>query len=381
MTREEYLNNIEKLLKNSYFTNKDAMTDLYCGNRLDFLRCKSGYNRAGKVSVLNDREFFGFYLSVKAHQAIAEHDIYIENSYKNILVSGVDMDDHQPRIFCSFHLGSYTIIPQILLDKFKVALVINEKTLQSKGKIYDRLIQSRSVNDYAIINAEDKNAVLAIIKKVRQGFSLMFYIDGNTGVGGFERKDDKLVSINFLSNQILSRKGIAFLSYKLNIPIIPIYAYRESNNNHIQTEVPITKESFRGESIESFVKKCTQQIWRGFEKILLKYPDQWEGWMYLHSFYNMRNLNGMNMNPHADNALKNSSLTISSNIDLFSQNSKHYTYDYRDSSIHEVNKGVFTVLHGLKRYDLSVKFVDLSSLVSEPTLQKLISNSILTPSL
>ena len=370
----DYLINIERIEKESLLENENVLINDYSENKLDFLRFKSGYENGFSSCEFSDEELLNTFLSIKTHQAIAENDLDYENSYNHIKISEFP-DENNPKIFCSFHLGSYTILP-ILLAKYKIALIVNKKTLSTKGKKFKTVAKLNNIEEFDIIDAEESSSIINIIKKVKQGFSLFFYLDGNTGVGGFERNDEKLEKINFLGKELLSRKGVAFLAYKLNLTIIPIYTYRKNNKNIIFTDAYINRKNLESESIEDFCSKCTQLLWNHFEKIVLKYPDQWEGWLYIFNFININNKNKSLLYFNEENAVS-SILNFSTTKDLFVKNEKFYIYDYYNFQTIKISKIIFILLLNLKNKKLFISFSDLSKLISKETILTLINNKTL----
>ena len=370
-----YENSIKRIEKDIYIENKNILSDLFCNNRLDFFRFKSSFNSIISLAKEKDEELLDIFLSVKLHQALAEHDCQEQQEIPNNRIFDEITKIDGPFIFSSFHLGSYTIIPRLLLQKFKLVIVVNKKTFLAKSNLYKSLYENlgEKPESLQIIDAEKDNSILSIIKRVKQGYSLMFYIDGNTGIGGFNRKDEKLVKINFLRHEILSRKGIAFLSYKLNIPIIPIYTYREDNRNYIHIDPVITKENIDAENIESFSKKCTQLIWSNFETILLKNIGQWEGWLYLYNFFPK-----MIVNNFIEDIDNDAQLYISNYKELFVKNKRYYVYDLFKFIVYEVSEFIFTILKTMKNNDIIINFNEAKEIISKETLIYLITIDILT---
>ena len=373
--KNNYLINIHRIEKESLLENENVLTNDYSENKLDFLRFKSGYKKIFSDSEINDEELLNLFLSVKTHQAIAENDLYYKNSYNNKNITEIP-DENQPKIFCSFHLGSYTILP-ILLAKYKIALIVNKKTLFTKGSKFIEVAKTNNIKEFDIIDAEESSSLINIIKKVKQGFSLFFYLDGNTGVGGFDRNDDKLEKIDFLGKKLLSRKGVAFLAYKLNLTIVPLYTYRENNQNFIINDSSISTKNLQHTSIEDFCFKCTQLLWSKFEKILLKYPHQWEGWQYIFNFF-IRNKKYEEVHNFTERDVEYSVLSFSKGKDVFFKNEKFYIYDYFNFQTIEISKIIFIVLLNLKNKKLIISFNDLSKLLSKNTILNLINNKTLS---
>jgi len=145
----------------------------------------------------------------------------------------------------------------------------------------------KNIETLEILNAENSQIVLQAIRRLRSGKSLLFYIDGNTGVGGYYADMDKLIKIKFFNNDLYARKGIAFLSHFTQTPIIPVICIRTgwlSREIHFLDPIKPNKETKK----EEYNKKATQLLYSNLEKYVSKYPEQWEGWLYVHKFLDTR---------------------------------------------------------------------------------------------
>jgi|SRR5690554_93282 len=240
-----------------------------------------------------------FSKNVKWHQSWAQ----IDQNYLH-LVDTTNIKDHQnilkkassksPYIFCTFHLGSYRLINFILAsNKIPFNLITDDNYIKSQGE-YSKLLFDNALNKFYnksleevtpidILNAENPNIAFEASRKLKEGCSLLFYIDGNTGVGGVLHNKEKNVKINFLNHEIYARKGIAFISYLTNTPIVPVINLRTGwldRETHILPPIHPNKDISRNEYIDS----TTKSLYKIFETYLKKYPEQWEGWFYIHKF-------------------------------------------------------------------------------------------------
>ena len=151
------------------------------------------------------------------------------------------------------------------------------------NKLQFEFIKEKSIIDLEILNAEKPQIAIQAIRRLRSGKSLLFYIDGNTGVGGYYADMDKLIKIEFFNNDLYARKGIAFLSHFTQTPIIPVICIRTgwlSREIHFLNPIEPNKETKK----EVYNKKTTQLLYSYLEKYIKKYPEQWEGWLYVHKF-------------------------------------------------------------------------------------------------
>ncbi len=189
-------------------------------------------------------------------------------------------------IFCSFHLGSYRVIANYLFkNSYDFSILV-------RGDVYDRqaaelLECGRRVgkkygvkSDMRIHNAENPDVLLKVLRELKEGRSLLVYVDGNTGSGN---TTEKLDTVSFLGQNIQTRKGIGYMSYLSGVPILPVVSYRLSNyenvldiNDVIYPDKTLTRDQFS--------QQVNQQLYSLLAHYLAKYPEQWEGWSYVHQF-------------------------------------------------------------------------------------------------
>lgn len=190
----------------------------------------------------------------------------------------------QPYIFCSFHLGSYRVFLTALIRAGRnLAILVRqgvfEEQLQEILKVKNQLLSQYNVNsDVRVINADEPTAALKILRLLRSDFSLVAYMDANSGIG-----EDKGEKISFLNHSLYVRKGVPYLSFATNVPILPIVSYKNSelqNIVHIGNPVFPDKELSR----EAFENHTIQQLYDWFSEFVVRFPEQWEVWGYINNF-------------------------------------------------------------------------------------------------
>ncbi|MCU0468973.1 MAG: hypothetical protein MUF58_10245 [Arcicella sp.] len=294
---KQYLSKISQL-RNRY-SNKIDFTGNEGYMRNYFLTRANLFHLAPEmVKDGNDFEFFKNILFYQSWSGIDEQqfDFVPEADIDGRLDFLVDIDE-KPRIFCTYHLGSYRML-NLLLTNLGVnfSLVIDNHTVETQGEKFKRLIEEfkqemnpKIKNEFKILNAESPSIGLQMMREIKSGRSLVFYIDGNTGVGGVHRHDDKLTQINFLGKKFFARKGIAFISHATQTPIIPVLSHRvgdvEVKVNFYDAIIP-SKQTER----EIYCQQTTQRIYDLFSDVLRKYPEQWEGWLYVHKYMDIPSL-------------------------------------------------------------------------------------------
>jgi len=202
-----------------------------------------------------------------------------------------------PVIYCVNHLGSYRAIIG-LLSKYghDFSLVIDEQVFSKQGEGIRESVKRinehfQTESDFDLINAEEFAAAMKMVKQIKQGKSLVIYIDGNTGTGGIFRHDEKLEVVEFFGKQILARQGIAYISFLTNVPIVPVCSFREnirySEMIHLNNTVMEFYEEIiptKGVSKKEYCKSSIQLLYKYLEEKTREHPLQWEGWLYVHKY-------------------------------------------------------------------------------------------------
>lgn len=189
----------------------------------------------------------------------------------------------KPFIFCTFHIGSYRLIANVLLRKgYQFSTLVRQDVFESQqaefksycAGMYDQFKTPSKVN---ILNAEDPRVLLQMTRELQAGRSILVYIDGDTGSG-----EEHKTTIDFLNQQIRVRKGIPYASFLSGVPILPIVQYRKDNlQNVLRVGKPIEAE--KTETREEFCQRSLSSIYKYFGRYIEKYPNQWEGWCYIHN--------------------------------------------------------------------------------------------------
>ncbi|GHB55641.1 hypothetical protein [Persicitalea jodogahamensis] len=190
---------------------------------------------------------------------------------------------NKPFIFCTFHIGSYRLIANALLRKgYQFSTLVRKEVYETQraefkeycDNMYDTFQTPSKVN---ILNAEDPRVLLQMTRELKAGRSLLVYIDGDTGSG-----EDHKTTVDFLNQQLRVRKGIPYASYLSGVPILPIVQYRKENlQNVLRIGKPIAMK--KNEGREEFSQRSLKAIYKYFGGYIKKYPDQWEGWTYIHN--------------------------------------------------------------------------------------------------
>lgn len=234
------------------------------------------------------------------YQALAGVDEKIVAKVADLTLAGAadslwDAAAGKPTIFCTCHLGSYRLLGLLLTRLgMKFSLLIDTQTFTNQGEKFLRIHREavhyfdQPQSEMGLIDAEQSSSGLQLIRTLKQGKSLVVYLDGNTGAGGVTRQDDKLVGVDLLGQPILARKGIAYLSMATQAPIVPIFAYRDTPyTNVMHAFEPVTAPPTPAADRDQVCAAVTQQLYDNFSTMVSQYPAQWEGWLYVQKYLDL----------------------------------------------------------------------------------------------
>lgn len=278
-------------------------------------------------------------------------DYQLKGRHREVLES-----EKQPYIFCTYHLGSYRAILGILTRYgFDFSLVIDENVYTHQGESIRKSIEKgkifyNSPSRFEMINAEAYDSAMIMANHVREGRSLVIYLDGNTGKGGVFRHDEKLEKVHFFGNRVFARKGIAMLSYILKTPVCPVIGHREGEMD-VVLEFCDLIEPEKGRTKAEYCTETTQKLYDILEVHLRKHPLQWEGWLYLHKYFDIEYLekNRFGGLENADEAANGPLQFNDERYSLFRHGNDHFLFDGNTFTSYLISKKEFGILKSFHR--------------------------------
>lgn len=260
-----------------------------------------------------------------------------------------------PRIYVTLHIGCYEEIVCYLIKKEgKVCIPVTERVYNHEIKHYVRNLENKRIkpSQLVFVNIESSMGLRQIIRYAQNGYSLLCYIDGNSGVGGMSRNDSKLERIPFFNTIIHVRKGVEYLSKILNAEVVPIYSYIEDVSYNLQVVVmpPVVVNSN---------SSITKEIWYIFSRIIWKYFLQWEAWLYVDEFIDQDSddtiiqLRGYMLNENRYNPLVKLGV--------------YYYYDRYTNSLVKVSRKLFELLTNMKHVSINT-YAELKEYIPKETL-------------
>lgn len=286
MTLEEYNNQLEHL--QSFCDNNFASS---LQEELSAQYAFVSANLSNFLPGIKTSEHPSIYHQILFHQKLSILDEAFPRAMNDLKVKyapGINIDVFQtkPAIFCTMHMGSYRLINFFLKQQhIPFALVANKNIVETEREKFERHYNNFPVDGafpLSIIDAEHPASAITMFRALKQGKSLLIYIDGNTGSGNLSSDNDNLCCIDFLSQKIYARSGAAYLALKAQVPIIPVIAFKPSIfSNTLQFLKPIYP-FLRKDEMKCSLLKTIQAVYKQMEEIIKMYPGQWEGWLYVH---------------------------------------------------------------------------------------------------
>ncbi|GAB2604839.1 hypothetical protein GCM10027190_60420 [Spirosoma areae] len=194
-----------------------------------------------------------------------------------------------PKIYCTYHLGSYRLLTSILFRRgIDCVLLVGSNMNRSQGndmvEHIDALRQKHGLtNVFRIVETGSSSAGLTVLRELKAGRSLIVYVDGSPETAPVHGEEGQFLSVRFGQRRVLTRKGVGYLSHAAGVPIIPVVSYRQPDMASVLHFLKPIRPIVRSDR-EMYCQEAMQQLYDGFWPFLKKYPAQWEGWNFIHSF-------------------------------------------------------------------------------------------------
>ncbi len=288
-----------------------------------------------------------FYFNTLAYKTLLNIDTSYGNNFNSIKeadeVSKKIKKQKLPGIFVSYHLGSFKSAVVFLIQaNLDVVLILDPLPYKLQKDLivreYEKTKEIFSSTSNLIIYAADrKDLTIRILSKTKENYSVLAYIDGNTGMRG-EFNQANSIKLDFLGQKVFFRKGLAVLSYYTKCPLIPILShYDEENHPHWEIKESIIPNSKW--NVQEYTMYATVKMLKILEEALLLYPEQWEGWLYFHKFIEIEQKDVC-----VDVKNNSNRCLVNPNIGLFIYDGKYYVLDKNTYRILELNKETFLKL-------------------------------------
>lgn len=247
---------------------------------------------------------------------------------------------HLPALFVSYHTGSYRSAIAFLV-KYNINVVLIADPLAYKYSLEKMLQQFQQVKDafnstseFIVFPADRADLTLQIMGKMKQGYSVLAYIDGNAGSNGYHNRDNSM-PVPFFGQEIFVRTGLPTLSFYLKVPIIPMLSYYDERlQPRWNVYDPIAPPKGVKEPA-AYVEESIRYLYSILENALQTYTMQWEGWMFLHRYLNLEAAAPALM------PAEKADLRINDRIGLFILDDRYYVLNKENYKLMELEKEVF----------------------------------------
>lgn len=214
----------------------------------------------------------------------------------------------RPGIICTYHFGAYQLINYLLIkNKLPFALLVAGEVKTQWSKRFPHLLTELRMAEenglFVLLDANDSSSLRKMYKLTASGFRLLIYTDGLEG--SKTAKEDQLQSISFLGQRIEVPKGVAQLSYTLDLPIDPLLALRR--REYIELVSGRTIQPSRNVEKHIYMRETMRDLYGFLEPYLHHWPEQWTNWPLLHRLLSGRTellgaRDGQDSLPHDDTA-------------------------------------------------------------------------------
>jgi hypothetical protein len=195
-----------------------------------------------------------------------------------------------PAIFCASHYAGYRLIAPILLSLgMAVTIVIDKHVARAQADMFSGALRKHCrrlgfPNDrFAFRDTSEHGLLLGLARDVRAGRSLLFYLDGNSGIDSSTARNDHTVAVDFLGHSLSSRTGIPQISAMTKAPVVPVRMSRAESleGNFAEFLQPM---QFDGGDRDAFVRATLQTLWSLIGEQVDRDPTQWESLRYINKF-------------------------------------------------------------------------------------------------
>lgn len=215
-------------------------------------------------------------LADQRRYSLVEHTRVIDDA-------GVFDDPAAPRIFCTYHTGSYRHLLQLLGARgIDCVLYIAGRTLGLQGgSIVSDSTEAAARHGWRgkldTLDADNPASLLQGVRALRRGRSVVIYIDGNSGSGAAGERE---ASVDFFGRRLHARSGVAYLSHLAQVPIVPSLCRRDGDANlSLHFQAPIVPA---GANRTAYAIAATRTLFARLADAIADDLGQWEGWLHVH---------------------------------------------------------------------------------------------------
>lgn len=292
-----------------------------------------------------------------------------------------------PAVFATFHYGSYRLINTALVASgVRFVLPVDKYVYDTQRAAFEDHACScisyfDSPAEFLVINAEETTSALTMARKARAGWSLLGYVDGNTGVHGTERQDAKLLKLPLLGHDIYARKGIAFLAHFLRLPLVPVFCQiLSATKRRVTLHAPINPAE-SALSREAFCRMATEKLHALLGEHLVADPAQWEGWFDLQKHLDLEHTAAPGVIPEPTESMNGSIVARKlvfnhERYGILHENGEPVLLDKLNYGFFEIPENLHAVLVACEK---PVRISNLMAPSHKETIERLLALQLLVP--
>jgi len=203
--------------------------------------------------------------------------------------SGVKLD--APAIYCAYHYGAYRLIaPALMTQGCRLTIVMDKMVaLEQEADFSMALLAHASeyglpTDSFAFRDTSDGGLMRGMLRDLKQGRSLLLYLDGNTGTGKVGKKEEHSHAVPFMGHTLASRIGIPVLSQMAKVPIICVRNLR-SDERPLENRMEFLPAIQPGTlSREQYIDLALRKMWGVIEEQARADPQHWESLRYINKY-------------------------------------------------------------------------------------------------
>ena len=340
--------------------------------RVKFLNVISNKRKIFKNNDQDEDEFFYDFIQFQKkamNESKTLSKINLETEMK--ILGEENLELNNSAIYVSFRLGAFWVIPlMVLRKKGDITILVTKKTYSTA---IDLLNENGLKDEFEVIVVNEATGFRKVIKESRKGKSFFCLVDVGDGLNKDKSEDKNITTIDLNGVSIEAMIGIPYLSYYLNIPLIPVFSYRIAGDTFIKIEKPIDKGIAKDRF--DFSHKATHFLWERFEKYVNKYPAQWESLYYIHHYYLNEKIEEEVLNGQDEKVKYQFN---DKKYDFILSDNKYYLYNYDTLETFLTTEYLYTFLHKIFKNKFALNIQELKIFIKEKSvMNQLFSKKIL----
>lgn len=196
----------------------------------------------------------------------------------------------QGAVLVTFHYGQYRLIPLSLLAMgYRVCILVSRDVYTDQVEYYRWHLPSEWFANLVFVIAEDSRLFFQISRYRRDGYILICYADGASGVKkAAQPSSGGIVEVGLGQATIGARSGFAAMAYLWRSPVAIVLGPVASMGLDWTLDSIRVYHPLHHRSRAHFVQQVLSGIYEELSLALAEYPECWECWGYLHQLMPVR---------------------------------------------------------------------------------------------